>query len=1108
LEFYDFVGEMAKFEELYDEMECELYFGVEAIVTYFWRALLNKVLVSILPFRLSFNDYVSRMAVGALQQRILMFNMLSAYGYIDWLPDSVVESDLFERFYLFTRTRTILMQYWQLLCCYCVSLLLFCFGARVGWSINLCVVWPYLFCCATAVQTRLIDEFRNRRGALPVAFKRTRDSFLKYALAGCILLTGMSLCYKLYRSRRIMEPQGNITPKSLSDIRKRDAEENIWGAAISEVLPSSLKSKCSTLDELVSNCGKNLLYVCYEEDGARRFANGFLVRGNFVCLPFHILSSEPREYTFYRRGEHVIGARFREIIARKDVVDFVSEDQCLVQCCNSSPGKDLIDYITPEHVSDVPFRMIWQRKDGSHVISNGRASYGRVNNGVRSFMGYMYVLDTDTFRGMCGGVLVSDTKAPMILGVHIGGITGTKHGCAVAFKQSRMCDFLDQYICKHPSSLAHISEGTAFEAHHGITWFEGPGIHPKSGLNFLPADTNIRYFGSCVGRAKYYSDVIPTPIARDVTEICGFQQEYAGPMFCGARNWYESLVHLANPAIGADTFVLDWAVNDYSKQLESILTIDGITDDVRPLTEIEVVSGRDGVRFVDAMKPDTSPGYPLSGPKRKLMIDLEPNDEHNCPRSLLPEIWKEYDKCMVQWKQNRRCYPMFKACLKDEPTKVGKTKVRVFEASPIVLQLAIRKYFLPLARLLSLFPIVSECAVGINAVGPEWDQLQCEVKKYGTDRIVAGDYSKYDLRMSAKLTSAAFRILIEFARKCGYSEEDLHVMTAVATEVVYPMVAYNGDVIMLQGSNPSGQNLTVYVNSIVNSLLNRIGFRMIYPEYDGRFCDAVALITYGDDFKSSSGELFERFNHIALADALESIDMKITMPDKEAEPIPFLTDENCDFLKRHNRLHEVGVYLGALDEASIFKSLKAVLKSKHCSVREQSAQNIDGAIREWFLHGRDVFEKRQFQMREVARKNNISHMCTLLDRTFDDMCDTWRGKYEAHNGVEHEMCDFHNCTYPATHECGFNNCTDEPAQIARRVLFFKAFTATAALPFLLWWIYTERLRFRVRRVNWIPTLFFIFMFIVEGPRNWYEQARAYLTFVLAFRVIKTSIQSR
>jgi hypothetical protein len=90
----------------------------------------------------------------------------------------------------------------------------------------------------------------------------------------------------------------------------------------------------------------------------------------------------------------------------------------------------------------------------------------------------------------------------------------------------------------------------------------------------------------------------------------------------------------------------------------------------------------------------------------------------------------------------------------------------------------------------------------------------------------------------------------------------------------------------------------------------------------------------------------------------------------------------------------VGYYLGALDENSILKSLKAVLKSKHVTLHEQSAQNIDGALREWFLHGREKYEERRSQMIRVAESEQISHMCSMLDKTFDDCLEVWKSKYD------------------------------------------------------------------------------------------------------------------
>lgn len=298
-----------------------------------------------------------------------------------------------------------------------------------------------------------------------------------------------------------------------------------------------------------------------------------------------------------------------------------------------------------------------------------------------------------------------------------------------------------------------------------------------------------------------------------------------------------------------------------------------------------------------------------------------------------------------------RAYPVFKACLKDEPTKLDKDKVRVFQGAPIALQLLVRKYFLPIARLLSLFPLVSECAVGINAQGPEWNELAMHIRRYGAKRILAGDYSKYDLRMPAQVMFAAFRIMIDIAKFSGnYTDRDITIMEGIATDICYPLMAYNGDLIQHFGSNPSGQNLTVYINSIVNSLLFRCAYFAIVEEKKRvPFRMACSLITYGDDAKASVHKHFDEFNHLSVAEFLAEHDMVFTMPDKESEPVPFMTDEDADFLKRKNIWNEeLECWFGALDEESIFKSLHANLKSKTATPEEVSMQCIDGALREFF----------------------------------------------------------------------------------------------------------------------------------------------------------------
>ena len=374
----------------------------------------------------------------------------------------------------------------------------------------------------------------------------------------------------------------------------------------------------------------------------------------------------------------------------------------------------------------------------------------------------------------------------------------------------------------------------------------------------------------------------------------------------------------------------------------------------------------------------------------------------------------EYREALDQWSKGLCVNPIFGSALKDEPTPVVKDKVRVFQAAPVILQMGIRKFFLPIARFLSVNPLISECAVGINAHGSEWNALAEHMKKFGDDRIVAGDYSKYDLRMPAQLTQAAFCVMIRIAKWSGnYSEVDVRTMESIAYEVTCPLVAFNGDLMRFLGTNPSGQNMTVYINSIVNSLLNRLGFFSVYdqstleedaPEFCAslgrpvRFRDCNAIAIYGDDLKGSARAGLDRHNHVSFANFLSANDMKFTMPDKESAPVPFMNDTDADFLKRKNRFDsDLGQIVGMLDENSIFKSLHASLASKECTPEEVSAQNIDGALREWFFHGREVFDQRQADMRRVVELTDVKPVD--VNKSFDDRVDEWKSKYTPQSGV-------------------------------------------------------------------------------------------------------------
>jgi hypothetical protein len=155
-------------------------------------------------------------------------------------------------------------------------------------------------------------------------------------------------------------------------------------------------------------------------------------------------------------------------------------------------------------------------------------------------------------------------------------------------------------------------------------------------------------------------------------------------------------------------------------------------------------------------------------------------------------------------------------------------------------------------------------------------------------------------------------------------------------------------------------------------------------------------MTYGDDNVGSVNPKCDTFTIKGMSEFLGEHGQVYTMPDKESELVDFLPVEEFEFLKRVNvYIPEIGCNVGALLEKSIFKSLHCFMRGRKSPLTEEeaSAQNIDTALREFFNHGREVYERRRCELKEVAENCGIDHMCTRLSVTFDDHVAEWREKY-------------------------------------------------------------------------------------------------------------------
>lgn len=980
-------------------------------------------------------DRIESKLLGEMEERLYYLEHSPYARWTNWIPEKWLEDTSIRQLILYTHydeiTSTIRRAYVNYILILLLCITLSSYDNRFIMAMLPIFCWA-LRQLAAVIETekdRLMVRICEENKSMDVIFRKYRDDMIGYITAGSLVLGSIYTVACVWKHLRNIhwEPQGELSPKTIEDVKERDSEAELeqtiakeqgWVSPNFAPIPCSEAAKTITNEQLVNKTWTNLTQFSVELNGTDNGCDMFFMEANLAVVPRHIWKREEFLATI-ARGTNSI-QKFQSYLSRHHSEDLEGTDLSVVYIPNAGSWSDMTRYLPVEKYEsgrNIPVTCIYKEMRGSHPERKECQTVANFSDEICvkdvKYHGAKYELAWQTFNGLCMAPLITNTKETMIVGFHTAGVAGTTTGAMCSITRDAYLKARQKLLAKRAVCVT-ASKGTMRTELYGKEMFKEKNLHPKSPLHAIPEESHLDVYGSCVGASTYYSEVIPTPIAKDVQEICGFNTKYGPPAFHLRNAWKKSIEVSSNPSVGVEPSLLMKATTDYTDHLvEQFHVIPELAPLVRPLNDLENINGIPGCRFINHMPPNTSVGLPEGGPKSLRLTPI--NNLHEYMREMGyedEEIFKLYEKnkYMVkldekylremrrmenEYRNGRRCHSIFKACLKDEVTKSSKEKVRVFQAAPIALQLCIRKYFLPIVRLLSLFPLDSECGVGINTMGPEFGKLIEFMKQYGDERILAGDYSKYDLRMPAQLILAAFDVLIRIAESFGYSEGDLKIMRGIASDIAYPVMAYNGDLVQHFGSNPSGQNLTVYINSIVNSLLLRSAYFKIYEgEELPPFREVAAMMTYGDDVKGSVKEGYEKFNHISYAEFLSDHDIIFTMPDKTSTPTMYMHHKDADFLKRKDVYNDrFKIWQGAIDEESLFKSLVAIKKSKSVAPMEQVMMNIDGALREWYLHGEEKYELRRAQMRDIAQKHHIAGGCMMLNKSYQDCHDDYARRY-------------------------------------------------------------------------------------------------------------------
>lgn len=935
------------------------------------------------------------------------------------VPEFVHQSSTFQNFldlwhthahqYNMRRFQSIL--HFLVAACTCFSFFLQSLGfLLVSWVIYL------VFMLTSHIEYRRQIEkskaiYAKRRDALDEYSKSLRDGWVGKSVVAFLGIAVVVMAVRFWNNKRKVESSKPQAASDVPDIKAEDAKPG-WMTAFIDKLwlkVESPETKTMVPQELISSVTNNCCWGSFftQGDGRSLGCGVFFPRKSVMWFPKHM--------TYPNLDMTLPQVKCFEVkIFRHDKPGGVFKIRVNVDLCYSFPDIDMYGVYVPNSpdfktVKGLPEslpkgscmgHMIVSSKDTEKKVAPLSPKFGYSGH---KFMQKMYgatYRSEHAVSGSCMSPIISESKSPCIVGFHIGGNNQTHEGVAMTIT-SQMAKTCNAWLEEHAGFLS--AEATNLpHAQYDIPLITSTEAHPKAiHIQQLPKEAFVDVIGSTKVRSEQTTQVQPSIIAEDVKEVCGVTKEYGGPKL--KPNWKAfntNIDYFSNPSDMFDPALLKKAQKDYEEPLLRAMDEYKKVEDIRPLTMEETIRGIDGKKYIDPMPMSTGMGFPLFGKKNKraesgeqLHFTEERLGELLVSRAPKDHVLEEFNRMEACWKMNERGYPVTSATLKDEPTPLTSEKVRVFQAAPVALGMHIRKYFLPIARFLHMHPELAESAVGVNAFSHDWSKLKRHTEKFATDgKMLAWDYSKYDVRMNSQLVRAAWETMIRLAERAGYSEEDLRIMRAMVVDIAHPLMDINGTMLRVYNMNTSGNNMTVDVNGIVGCFLVRMGFFFVYPKLTN-FRKYVSALTYGDDFAGSCDKSVRKFNFVTYKDFLAQHGMKITLPSKTDDVVEFMDKEEVDFLKRkHHYIEEIGEWVGQLDENSIFKSLLANLKSPVATPREVAASCIETALHEWFAFGRDHYNMRKSQMETIAQKHQLS--IPALNVSFDERVRLWKVKYD------------------------------------------------------------------------------------------------------------------